>query len=43
MDCANFLEFFPFSKILQGSLIHLVVSMDSGLGLDSSGGFARQK
>ena len=43
MDCANFLEFFPFNKIVQGSLTQLVVPMDSRLGFESSSGFARQK
>ncbi len=42
MDCANFLEFFPFSKIVQGGLTLLLVPMDNRLGFDSGDGFAWQ-
>ncbi len=43
MDCVNFLELFLFNKTVQGRLTLLVIPMDSGLGFDISGGFARHK
>ena len=41
MDCAIFLEFFPFDKIIHGGLAPLVILMDSRLGFDGCPGFAR--